>query len=698
MNLWIEGGSRSGKSDRIVAEFCAWAEMELSLQPNPQAASQSVLVLSVDADQRQVLSDRLSRATQGKYPVTAATPISFFRDQVLLFWPLLVRLLQFKAQFPILLRVENEQELATEIWTDLMRSGTLRMEGVGSDRLVRRLLDLFLLAANAGKAIEDVPDILSRGIEGMEVVKLEEGKEEMEEFPPSTADLSLHIGTALSQWRDFCWQHGLLTYGLITELFGRYLLPHPYYQNKLKQRHRYVIADDVDEFPAIARHLCTFLLDSGAKGIFTYNPQGSARLGLGADPEYWSNLAAQCQLVALPPVTGSLGEQASSVIDLVLDADDLGLATYERAEPSESFITIETISRAKLLRSVAGMITEAIASGKIQSHEIAIIAPGLDNIANYALAEILQKQDIAVVPLNDQRPLCLNAQVRSILTLMTLVYPNLGSLISRDHVAEMLVALSPDIDPVRAGILADHCFVPHPAQPKLLVSETYSQWNRLGFQVSEAYEHLRQWIEQQPHNLAPLLLIDRAIQKFLPPGSLSFDRLAALQELIETAQHYWQVSYRLGRQDGEIIERFINVIRQGIVTANPFTPKGLAANSPANSVTLATIYQYRMARGHHRWQFWLDASSPLWKSGGAASLFAAPLFLQNWSGQTWTIQDENLADQKRLQHLLRDLLDRADEMVYLCYSELSTNGQIQTGQLLALTDISTPITNLAALV
>jgi len=674
-NLWIQGGSRSGKSDRAVEEFCFWAETELAFDRNPQAASQSVLVLSIDAEQRQLLSDRFSQATQGKYPVTAATPISFFRDQVLLFWPLLVRLLKFKAQFPIMLRVENEQEIASEVWAEAIRSGALRMEGVGIDRLVRRLLDLFLLAANAGKSIQDVPEILGRGIVGM--------KESGELLPA--------IATALTDWRTYCWEHGLLTYGIITELFGRYLLPNPYYQTKLKQRYRYVIADDVDEFPAIARHLCTTLLDGGAKGVFSFNPQGSARLGLGADPDYWSEISARCELVNLPPVTGTLGEQATTnVLNLALDVSDLGNFSFDRNEPIAGFGSIETISRAKLLRSVADIISDSIDSGKIQSHEIAIIVPGLDNIASYSLSEILRKKNISALPLHVQRPLSEFAQVRALLTLLALVYPHLGNLLSRDRVAEMLVVLSSSIDPVRAGILADHCFAPHQDRPKLLASETYSQWNRLGFEVSEAYEKLRQWIEQQPQNLTPLLLLDRAIQKFLPPGSLSFDRLAALQELIETAQHYWQVSYRLDRPDAEIVGRFIHLIGQGIVTANPYPPRDLAANSPDRSVTLANIYQYRMARGHHRWQFWFDASSPLWQSGGTTALFAAPLFLQNWNGQTWTIQDENLADQKRLEHLLRDLLDRTDEMVFLCYSELGTNGQLQTGPLLPLTEISTP--------
>ena len=53
-NLWIEGGSCSGKSERLVQQFCEWAETDFAKQTNPQAASQKVLVLAVDSQQRRM--------------------------------------------------------------------------------------------------------------------------------------------------------------------------------------------------------------------------------------------------------------------------------------------------------------------------------------------------------------------------------------------------------------------------------------------------------------------------------------------------------------------------------------------------------------------------------------------------------------------------------------------------------------------
>ena len=108
----------------------------------------------------------------------------------------------------------------------------------------------------------------------------------------------------------------------------------------------------------------------------------------------------------------------------------------------ESVQTLQTTSRADLLRQTAKLIIQAVQSKEVQPQEIAVIAPGLDAIARYTLVEILSKQGIPVESLNDQRPLISSPIIRALLTLLALVYPGLGRLVDRDAVAEMLVVLS----------------------------------------------------------------------------------------------------------------------------------------------------------------------------------------------------------------------------------------------------------------
>jgi hypothetical protein len=695
-SLWITGATRSGKTRRLVEQFSVWAEF------TPKIANSEILVFAATGDNRLDLVDSITkhRLTQGRSPrFDTATPLGFFQDEVILYFPLIVQQLGLKDQFPLRLRPETEQELATQLWRAPLTEGNLNQAGITDYYLVRRTLDILQLAATSGTPPEDIAAILKEGLSEQE----------------GTPELWEAMGEVLNQWRTWNLERGLLTYGILTELYWRYLLPHPVYRQQLKQRYCSVLADDVDEYPAIARSLFEFFLDQEIPVAFTYNPNGAIRLGLGADPHFLLGLADRCQQETLSQAPEDSLQEDS------LQEHSLG-ATWGEAiaqwigeplwlpELPDGIQTIQTASRAELLRQIAETIARAIYAGQVQPQDVAVIGPGLDAIARYTLREILTSKGIAVNSLHDQQPLASSPLIRSLLTLLALIYPGLGRLLNRDAIAEMLVLLSqlpdPDgagrqIDLVRAGLLVDYCFVPDLENPHLLPATTFDRWDRLGFQAAHAYGEILQWVEvqkeQQQQRLipSPVVLLDRAIQRFLYGGShLPYDQIAALRELMETAQHYWEVASRL-RQSGdselpvaETVQNFIQLLKGGTITADPYPVRPLGRASQA--VTLATIYQYRSDRRFHRWQFWLDAGSPLWLTGGGA-LFGAPLFLHSQSGRPWTAADTLAANQQRLQRQVLDLLCRAGDRVYLCHSELATNGQEQAGSLLSLVNAATQI-------
>jgi hypothetical protein len=318
---------------------------------------------------------------------------------------------------------------------------------------------------------------------------------------------------------------------------------------------------------------------------------------------------------------------------------------------------------------------------------------------------MLTAQGIRVNHLNEQRPLMAVPLVRSLLTLLTLVYPHLGRLVTRDAVAEMLSvfgSMQPmKIDPVRSGLLADHCFEPHPDFPKLLPSEVFPRWDRLGYPATQTYGAIVQWIEHQKEQLeqrlipSPIVLLDRAIQTFLLGGAaLSPEQIASLRELLDMVAHYWEVDARLRQYDrrslppSATVRSLILLLRSGAVTANPYPIKPMGA--AADAVTIATVFQYRLERASHRWQFWFDAGSQRWLDGVDA-LFASPLFLTSWSGRLWTPEDTLRMNQQRLSRILQDLLLRADDRVFLCFSDLATNGQEQLGSLIPVVNSATPM-------
>ncbi|WP_206813877.1 recombinase family protein [Chroococcus sp. FPU101] len=686
--LWINGVTRSGKTTYLVNAFRRWVLRKRSSyqlisktkNPSDQLVA-SVLVLAANEDNRRFLSDAVSLS----YPMLCKTPLGFITDEVMLFWPLLFEQLNLKAQFPLRLRPETEQELATRLWRSYYPNPII---GISEARLVRTVLDLLQLAGASGIALEDIPTLLDDGLSSDDRVLLkaidpEQGIQKAKEF--------------LDIWRQWCIDRGLLSYGIIYDLYWRCLLPDPKYQNQLKRRISAVFADDLDDYPAIAKDLFDFFLTQQVDCVFTFNSNGKIRLGLNADPDHLASIAAGCRIKTLLEPQGLASEFEETLIQSINDP------IYLKSLPDQ-IESIQTISRADNLRKISEVIIQAVKQQYINPADIVIIAPGLDEIARYSFIEALTKENIPVQPLNEQRPLNSSPLVRTLLTLLALIYPGLGRLVTQDAVAEMLVILSrSDIDPVRAGLIADSCYHVDPEYPSLLPLETFQRWDRLGYRASTSYSKILEWINhikelRQQQGLTPIMILDRAIKQLINYKQLMFDQLAVLRELMETAQHYWEVDRRLRQNEPsfqtptDTIAQFIQLLRRGTITANPYPVRNL---SHQGAVTLSNIFQYRSLRTAHRWQFWLDTGSPLWPKGGAATLYGAPLFLRNWSGQVWTPEDQEIADQERLQRIIKDLLGRATEKIILCHSDLSVSGTEQIGPLLSLVQASREIKDLA---
>ena len=686
MPIWIAGTTKSGKTSRLVREFTQWVRKRLitSSKKFPQQnLSATVLVLAANNHNRRELSNLLSAAVEGTYPVVCKTPVGFISDEVELFWPLIFEQLEIKPQFPLRLRPETEQELATQLWREHPQWGTL-IETTKEYQVVRETLDLLQLAGASCIPAADIPLILEQGISNL---------------TEDAGKLHYLRGELILQWRDWALARGLLSYGLIYDLYWRYLLPNTQYQYHLTRRYPAVFADDTDDYPAIAKNLIEILLDKGAEAVFTYNPEGKVRLGLNADPQYWEDLQHRCSVETLSVPSNSLitTESAADIIQLIT-------ATAFGADIPSCIESIQTISRAELLRETAAYIIHIVKNQQVEPEDIAIIAPGLDEIARYTLIEILSASGIPIEPVNEQRPLISSPLVRALLTLMALVYPGIGRLLDRDSIAEMLTILSqkpvgeklvPQIDPVRAGLLADYCYNVNPEQPDLLPIESFPRWDRLGHQATNAYQQIIKWINNirlQQHKqcfLSPTIFLHQGIEHFLNKNNYySYARLSSLRELIETAQHYWEVDRRLKQSEPSFqtqavsVAQFIQLLRRGTITANPLPQRQFPPKQGA--ISLATIFQYRSLKTSHPWQFWLDAGSHLWSTGGAATLFAAPLFLKEWSGKTWMAEDEYEMDQQRLDRIIRDLLGRVTEKVILCHSDLGVNGTEQMGALLPL--------------
>ncbi|MDR9403802.1 MAG: hypothetical protein RI580_10205 [Halothece sp. Uz-M2-17] len=677
---WITGEARTRKTTQFVKTFQQWLD---------QKPSSAAIIFAANHTTRRQLTQQLIRAIGDRYPVVVKTPLGFIEDEVTLFSPLWWESLDLNAQFPVRLRSETEQDLALTLWHE-----TLLEQGIPSgkteNQFVRRLLDILQLAGASGTALKEIPDLLQSRLSVEEKAAL--GNDET----------MFEVMTQLIlQWRDWCLEHGFLTYGLIYYLYGQVLLPNPTYQNHLKRRYEAIFADDVDDYPAIAHDIAQLFLQDDTTAVFTFNPSGKVRFGLGADPDVWESLASRCEVVSLSAsASDSSLERPPDAIPLVLEKV-VDPSVFTPLPNCIQHLPPPIIARSQMLRTTAETIIAAINSGEMTAEEIAIIAPGLDEIARYTLIKLLTQAGITVSPLNEQRPLMSSAVVRSLLTLTCLVYPELGRWLDNSAIAEMLVVLtehsSHSIDPIRAGLITDYCYQADPNFPRLLDIKTFPRWDRIGYQAHTAYNQIREWIQnykdqqiaQKKTHLVSFL--NQAIQQFLWKGNnLAVADLTSLRELTETAQHYMEVQKRIqsprSPSNHELIPSFIQLIKQGTITANPY-PLPIFENASPTGITLSNIFQYRSYRTTHRWQFWLDIGSPLWLKQGAANLFASSVFLRNTHCNTTS----EMESEEHLQRLLKDLLNRAQEKIYLCQSDLDVNGTEQNGILLSLVQATTPL-------
>ena len=365
----------------------------------------------------------------------------------------------------------------------------------------------------------------------------------------------------------------------------------------------------------------------------------------------------------------------------------------------DNFQVIKTQTRGDLFPTTVDFIAQAIEQKKVKPNEIAIIAAGLDEIARYSLQSSFNQHHIESRFLQEQRPLITSAIVRGILTLICFIYEDLGKLLTKDMVTEMLVVLSHrSIDLVRSGLLVDYCYVADLKQPHLLNLDQFPYWQRLNVETVEAYQPIVEWINEQAEQVKTnqldfFCLVDNIIDRFFPSQSLNYTQLSNLRAFTETIEHLWQVQKKLANDNQQnIITQLIMLLRRGTITANPLpigdeTPSAFTGEPSA--ITIANIYQYRTSHQRHKWHFWLDVCSNSWSQN--SSLFASEVFLRQWQPHLSYSQIKQETEADLLSRVINDLLARVNDRVFLCHSILTTNGSEQNGQLFSLVEFLTSV-------
>lgn len=663
--IWITGNSCCGKTTRLCSLMIKWLET-VSFLEKP-------LILCANNEGKNTLINILLKLNNNSYQTKIRTPLALMMEDVILFYPLLCQQLNLPSQLPIHLRSETEQELATQLWQPFLTVELINIFG-NEYNCVRRILDFLQLATAGGISPEKIGERLLKS----HIININH----QEIFIELIQELIL-------KWRQWCLERGLLSYGLIYELYGLHLLGNNHYQSYFKQHYQAIFADDVDDYPSIIGDVGKIFLQEKKYSIFTYNEHGKVSLGLGGDAQYLQELASFCRQESL--VINQIDSLKVEVEKPMLETINQG---YSTQKISSNIQCIISNSRGDLLYKTAEFIVKSIESGDIQPDKMVIIAPGLDEIARYTIINYLCDHNIEVEPINEQRPLITSPLIRSILTLLILLYQGNGRLLEKEMITEMLVILSwENIDLVRSNLLVDYCYSPDINTPNLLTVKSFPRWDRLTYQSLESYNQILQWIDDNRQKINKgdnhfLVVIDNILESFfLNNNKLNYRQLTTIKEFRETAEHFWKIQKRLKNDNiNDILIQLINLLRKGTISANPLPIKIIPALIESKKVAMASIYQFRCLRSHYPWQFWLDIGSNYWSKSG--ELLASNVFLKSWKSDAKNMFEETESEDKRLTRIIQDLLGRVTEKIVLCYSKIDVNGVEQTGKLSPLIDNS----------
>lgn len=665
---FLSGPAGAGKSVLLAAR------MVYLLQQGVPAYS--ILVLLPDRPSREKLSRALRGVPLGPYgDVSLQTYYSLAQRMVALFWPLVARPAGFAhpERPPVFLTYELAQHYLRRIVVPLLEQGYFEGLHLHPQRLVSQLLDNLNKAALNGYPVEQVVLRLTSTWSGL-------------------PDRLLAFGQAqecILRFRRDCVERGLLDLSLTLTSFQR-LLDTPPFWGYFSERYRHLLEDNLEESVPVAQDFIARLLPHCESALLVYDEGGGYRTLLGADPQGALGLRRACAQRARMVGPPSPAEPLAVAVAARLGQ---GLAGAEGAKPPILGV-IQTRYRSEMIAEVATALAQMVHGAGVPPAEIAVIAPYLDGVLRFALAQACTVLDVPLRILRRYRRPAEEPAVRALLTLATLLHPDWHLAPPRYDVAEALGQVLEGLDPVRAALLADWAYdpvapawrdpdaLPPTARTRLppALLERYrafwSQWQNLTPDLDLPWEHQ----------------LARLLGGFLPSAVRSPSAAVACSELIESARRFRRAFPALHPEAGlgTVGWHYLETLRSGVVTAQyvvredqlPSQPEGPAGEA-MGAVLVSPAQSYLLAGRPVRRQFWLDIAAADWWTPPQQPLTNPYVLSRRWpAGQPWNDAADYATRQVALARTVQGLCNRCLEGIVLCSSALGTAGQTQDGPLL----------------
>ena len=655
--IFLSGPAGAGKTTLAVRRLRALLEASVP--------GDSIVILAPQRSLLRPYQDALEHddLTAGTRP-WMLTLGGLARQMVDLFWPAVSRAAGFAHPNgpPVFLTLETAQYYMARVVNPLMtEAGYFDSIHLQRPRLYSQILDNLNKAALVGFPHTEIGDRLKEawGGEARRAVVFTQAQD------------------AAVRFRQFCLQNNLLDFSLQVEILARHLLTADWFRNFLFGQYRHLIADNIEEEPPVTHDLLRAWLPHLESALLVHDQDAGYRSFLGADPEGALALRALCYEHA------ELEHSYVASPDLAALAEALAHPHTAR-DHAQNLRNVLRYGGGKfhpqMLDWVSDEIVRLVDEEDIAPKAIVVLAPFLSDSLRFALADRLGRRGIPTRSLRPSRALNDEPAAHCLLTWAALAHPEWDMVPAPPDVAHALALSVEGLDAARAHLLTQRAY----AAPQLRSFEGLKAdlQDRIGFDVGQRYDHLREWLESyRAGHTSPLdHFLGRLFGEVVSqPGfgfhrDLDAGRVAA--GLIASARKFRQV---VALTHDTVGRAYVEMVQSGVIAAQQY------AQDEGNAVLLAPAYTFLLNNQPVDVQFWINAGSPGWWERLYQPLTHPYVLTRRWDREhKWTDEDEQSMRQVILSRLTQGLIRRCRRKVYLAFSTLNEQGFEERGPLLMM--------------
>lgn len=679
--IFLRGRAGAGKTTAAV-------ERSLHLLTSDLPA-ESVLILTPQRTLQTPYEEAILAAGFAGGQVTFATLGGLARRACELFWPLVSDRAGFKHpdQPPVFLTLETAQYYMAHLVRPKLDEGFFESVTIDRNRLYSQIIDNLNKSAIVGFDYREIADRLSAAWLG----------------DPAQRRVHADAQACATMFREYCLENNLLDFSLQFETFATLLWPEPMVRDHLTRIYRHLIYDNVEEDGPRAHDILREWMADFQSALLVFDEGAGYRYFLGGDPASGESLSAACdEVIEMNDsfVTSAYVEGLSNSLNTAI--------TKLPTDGVHGMFEIEDILSARyypeLLDSIVAKIRELLHLSSFVFHpsDIVILAPYLSDSLRFAITHRLEREKIPWRTHRPSRSLRDEPASQALLTLAALAHPDWHVHPTRfDAAYAFMFALGTDL--VRAQLLAEIVY-----RPKDLRLSTFDEikpemQERITYSIGSRYSIIREWINE--YRVSSSLPLDHFLRKLfgeiLSQPDFGFhsnlDAVRVAASLIESVQKFRNALEPIG--DNSIFDNstrrepniehpnisslgkeYLTMLQDGVIAAQ-YVESWKSESDDA--VLVAPAYTFLMMNRPVTVQFWLDPGSNGWVERLAQPLTQPYVLSREWDpARTWTDADEVQAETESLARLVRGLLSRCREKIYLAIPELGETGFEQRGTML----------------